>query len=106
MRRKTTFPVAPSGEVCSRCGACVAGRVVTPVIRYTGDVATLDSIRVYCIGTGLPINGDDEDQRPCSEFGTLGRKTSLKLRGRGDAFEKECLAVELPAAKRAAAVKK
>ncbi len=68
---------------------------MTPLTSYTGDVATLEGVRVYCTGTGLPIR--DKNQLPCIKFGKLGRKTTLKLHGRGDAFEKECLAVELPA---------
>ena len=76
-----------------------------PVTRYTGDVARLSSIYVLCIGTEPPTDSADEDQRPCSKFEKLGRMSYLKLRGRGDAFQTECLDVELPA-KRALAVKK
>ena len=56
----------------------------------------LASIYVLCVGTEPPSDVAEEDQRPCSEFHKLGRMSYLRLRGRGDAFETECLDVELP----------
>ena len=78
------------------------------VWRHSDDAATpahLASVYCLCTGTVPPADAKDADQRPCAAFEKLGRMSYLKLRGRGDVFEAECLAV-VPPLKRAKSVKK